>query len=309
MKKVRNFLSKSSKRNVALEHRRDVHSPYYPTEGEMKNYFYLFSDLNFNMLNDEERLGKLKQAILKVVKPDHTVIDLGAGTGILSLYAAKKAKRVYAVELLPYVYSLGKQTFSKHLYSDKIVFFLGDARSIRLPEVADVVICWIVDTALISELQIPVMNHAIKELVGNDYQVIPHSFSTQAQLVNINYHFDGLEYRLFSIETIHTQKRQTPLSKEKVFSSLNLTQVNALSIEEEFDLLATRNGILNGLKITSIAHLTDNIKLGPTIFSLRPYILPLPEDYPIIKGQKITVTISYKLSGGLGSLNYNVTLK
>lgn len=309
MKKIRNIISKSGKQKTPLERNREVNASYYLTEDEMKNYFYLFSDLNFNMLTDKERLGKLRDAIFKVVKSDDVVVDLGAGTGILSFYAAKKAKKVYGIEVSPYIYSLGKQTFKNHIFGNKIIFFLGDARSIRLPEKVDVVICWIVDTALISELQIPVMNHALKELVTNDFRVIPHSFITQAQLVNIDYHFDGLEYRLFSVETMYTRKRQTALSKEKVYSSLNLTKINVLDVEREFDIRATRSGILNGLRISSLAYLTDSITLGPTIFSLRPYVLPLPNDYPIVKGQEVTVKISYKLGGGLGSLSYDVILK
>jgi predicted RNA methylase len=244
-----------------------------------------------------------------VVNLDDIVADLGAGTGILSIYAAKKAKKVYGVEASPYIYSISKQTIQNHILSNKINLFLGDARTIRLPEKVNVVICWIVDTALISELQIPVMNHAIKELVTHDYRVIPQSFITKAQLVNVDYSFDSLEYRLFSVETIHTRKRQTSLSKEKVYSSLNLSKINALNVEREFDLLATQNGILNGLRITSLAYLTDSIKLGPTPFSLRPYILPLSNDYQLVKGQKVTVKISYTLGGGLGSLSYDVTLK
>jgi predicted RNA methylase len=278
------------------------------TENQIKDFFYIYSDINFNMLNDKERVSKLEKAILNVVKSDDVVADLGAGTGILSIFASKKARKVYSVEVTPQLYSFGKQIIDTNLLDDKIFFLLGDARVITLPEKVNVIICWMPDTALINELQVPVMNHAIEELLVDDGQVIPHSFITKAQLINTNYLFDNLEFRLFSVETAYTKKRHTYLSKETVFHRIDLTKVNALNVDKQFKITTTKSGTLNALRFTTYAYLTDTLIVGPTIFSLRPYIIPLREDYEIRKGQTITISLAYKLGGGLGVFKQSISI-
>lgn len=55
-------------------------------------------DANHRRFRDYE---KGAQAILEVldIQPEHTVIDLGVGTGAFALYAARHCKRVYAVDV------------------------------------------------------------------------------------------------------------------------------------------------------------------------------------------------------------------
>jgi len=94
--------------------------------------------------------------------------DLGAGTGILSILASKKARKVYSIEVTLQLYSFGKKIIDTNRLGDKITFLLGDARLITLPEKVNVIICWMPDLALINELQVPVINHAIEELLADD---------------------------------------------------------------------------------------------------------------------------------------------
>ena len=51
------------------------------------------------MLADTARMTTYKQAIERHVKPGMVVIDAGAGTGVLAIFAAKAgARKVYAIE-------------------------------------------------------------------------------------------------------------------------------------------------------------------------------------------------------------------
>ena len=51
-------------------------------------------------LYDKKRVNNYRMAIQKKILHSHVVADIGAGTGILSLLAAKAgAKRIYAVEI------------------------------------------------------------------------------------------------------------------------------------------------------------------------------------------------------------------
>jgi len=70
---------------------------------EEKEYFKAYDDLKIHelMLRDEVRTKAYQDAIIKnpTLFQDQVVIDVGAGTGILSIFCAQAgAKRVYAVE-------------------------------------------------------------------------------------------------------------------------------------------------------------------------------------------------------------------
>ena len=89
MEKARRILSQITNREAHFEDAKRVE--VVVTEDEIKNYNYIFSDAHFNMLSDTARLRPLREAIFQTIKPNDIVADLGAGTGILSIFAAKKA--------------------------------------------------------------------------------------------------------------------------------------------------------------------------------------------------------------------------
>jgi len=88
-------------------------------------YFGSYSHFNIHeeMLKDKARTDAYKNAIEKNVHlfEGKTVLDIGTGTGILSLFAVKygKAKKVYAVDNADIAY-FAKDIVEQAGYSDKI---------------------------------------------------------------------------------------------------------------------------------------------------------------------------------------------
>ena len=99
-------------------------------------YFGSYSHFNIHeeMLKDKARTDAYKNAIEKNVHlfEGKTVLDIGTGTGILSLFAVKygKAKKVYAVDNADIAY-FAMDIVKQAGYSDKIQVIKGKIEDVK----------------------------------------------------------------------------------------------------------------------------------------------------------------------------------
>jgi len=94
----------------------------------------------FLLYDTAERLDAYARALRAAVRPDSVVLDLGAGSAILSILAARAgARRVYAVERDD-VASYAEELIAANGLERTITVIHGDAHSTTLPEPADVMV-------------------------------------------------------------------------------------------------------------------------------------------------------------------------
>ena len=92
------------------------------------------------MLGDQLRCNAFDAAIRRAVKPGDIVVDVGSGSGILSLFAARAgAAHVYALELTS-IAEDARRVIAANNLSDKITVIQGDAADFKGVERADVMI-------------------------------------------------------------------------------------------------------------------------------------------------------------------------
>jgi SAM-dependent methyltransferase len=92
------------------------------------------------LVGDQNATRGLKQAIEDVVQNGDRVIDLGAGTGILSFFAVEAgAAHVDAIEMRP-ILRAAKIAAEQNGMSDKITFHAGQSEKLALENKADVII-------------------------------------------------------------------------------------------------------------------------------------------------------------------------
>ena len=92
------------------------------------------------MLYDDIRNQTYRRALLANIKPSDVVLDFGAGSGILSLFAAQAgAARVYAIEQTTIV-RLARRLVKRNGFDDRIVVIRGDIQRVNLPEKVDVIV-------------------------------------------------------------------------------------------------------------------------------------------------------------------------
>lgn len=92
------------------------------------------------MLADVHRTGSFERAISAVVRPGMTVADVGCGSGILSLFAARAgAARVHALEATRMIDDAAEVAHANG-FADRIDFVAGDARHFQAADRLDAVI-------------------------------------------------------------------------------------------------------------------------------------------------------------------------
>ncbi len=127
------------------------------------------------MLQDSVRCEAFRRAIREVVTPDSVVLDIGAGTGILSIFAAQAgAKKVYAVEQTQ-IAKLAKRLVEANGFVDTITVIQSDIAAVELPEKVDIVVSEWLGGYGVDENLLPVVVQARDRWLKPDGKMMPES--------------------------------------------------------------------------------------------------------------------------------------
>lgn len=160
--------------NTLLQY--DANDPWQNWE-----YFHQYGKLTIHqeMLKDESRTETYREGILKnsIDFKDKVVMDLGAGTGILSFFAVQAgAKKVYAVEG-SILAEWTELVVASNELSDKITVLKGRIEDLDLPEYVDIIISEWMGTFLIFESMLESLLYARNTFLKPDGLMFPsHAF-------------------------------------------------------------------------------------------------------------------------------------
>src|SRR5215217_2276682 len=77
---------------------------------------------HFEMLNDEKRNETFRRALTNAITPETIVLDIGSGTGLLAMMAARAgAKETVTCEMVPLLAELARDIVVLNGLSDRIV--------------------------------------------------------------------------------------------------------------------------------------------------------------------------------------------
>ena len=141
----------------------------------MEYYFARYGDLELHrrMVADRWRTEAFARAIRAAVRPGDIVLDVGTGTGILAMIAARAgAARVYAVEQSPVAQTAANLVKANGL-QDKIKVLRGPASEVALDERADLVISeWLGHMAFVENMLDDVLDARNRNL-ADDGRMLP----------------------------------------------------------------------------------------------------------------------------------------
>ena len=256
----------------------------------------------YNLLSDQQRMEALYEAVMQTVDKGDVVVDLGAGLGFLSHCAAELAEQVYAVEIDREVCEKGRAIVQREEISN-VEYIRGDAREVNIPAEVDVVLCELLDTGLIAELQVPVMNHAIEEF-GDDVKTVPVGARTSMRLIEADYEFYGNEFRVPHFEE-YGSRESVPRSNESVYHDVDFGEQNSELVEERVTMTANEGGLVNGIQLNTEVQFAPGMShTGASPWLNPPLNLPFDEGMQLESGDSLTVEVEYELGGGLSNIVY-----
>jgi predicted RNA methylase len=240
-----------------------------------------------DLLADQERLAAFNEAINEKAKG--VVYDLGSGTGVFASLAASKAKKVYAIEKDALTAALARKNLANF---ENISLLITDVKDVHFQEKADIIICEMLDTALIDEEQVPILNF-VRKFLKETGEFIPCGV------------FNGVEAVSLDFTHICYQEGKKPshqiISPLIIYDKIYFKEYIEERVNFSLPISVNRDGMASGIKISTFTLLTPDLICGPTPMLNPPILIPT-NHMKVIKGDKIILNLSYSMGGGLNTI-------
>lgn len=254
----------------------------------MEYYFERYGDLELQrrMVSDRWRTDAFAAAIREAVKPGDVVLDVGTGTGVLAMLAAKAgARQVYAIDQAEIAQTAANLVKANGL-QDKVKVMRGPAGELELPEKVDLVVSeWLGHMAFVENMLDDVIAARDRNMKPGG-RMLPAGVSVMLAPLGdpVLYHHDGPGYWRRSVHGLDfssleeleleqgrvLQTRIEPASMlcaPKALLSLDLAgaAIDDPYQEGEVDFEIDRDGVLSGFGGWFDTQLSDSVRLdtGP----------------------------------------------
>ncbi|MBQ2635936.1 MAG: methyltransferase domain-containing protein [Methanobrevibacter sp.] len=240
-----------------------------------------------HLLKDSDRLSVFFEAINEYDLNNDLAYDLGCGSGVLSYFLADKFKEVIALEIDEKASRCAQDNLSDF---KNVKVINSDALKYEFRKKADLIVCEMLDTALIDEEEVPVLNQVKKHLKEGG-EIIPRGIINTAELVSLERHYIHWD------EDVNYEVLSNPI----IYSEINFKDDINPDFKADLNLKVNKDGIVNGLKITTYTKLNENIICGPTPMLNPPLLIPLDER-KVRANDFINVELKYIMGNGIESI-------
>lgn len=137
------------------------------------------------MLDDRTRTERYQAAIRAVVRPGDVVVEIGTGTGVLSVTAAQAgAARVYAIEASSIADS-ARRLFAENGVADRVTLVEGLSSRVTLPERCDVLVAEIIGRDPLEEEVLEFTRDAVTRFLKPGGRLVPSTLELFAVPVQL----------------------------------------------------------------------------------------------------------------------------
>jgi predicted RNA methylase len=265
----------------------------------MKDYATPFDTLHAaSLLSHRSRLEKFRGAIRRVVEPDSHVVDLGTGTGVLAMMAAKAgARKVTAIDINGESLEYARRAAALNGLDRSVEFRMCHFKDYLPEEKADVVICEMLSSMMLIEQQIPAAAHANHRVLKSGGEMLPSSVTVFGVPVECEAGWNrfALEDLRFPLVPQTVEKSQTrDLSNLKTIAHFNLlkvTETTRVDCSLSFEVLeeGTMHGLLGMFEAVLVPGTNLQMEDG-----WRELLIPLEKPLRVSEGDRIVLRLAYK---------------
>lgn len=283
-------------------------------ENNITNHRMSYSDVAMHkvMLQDVVRTDAYEKAICEVVRPEHSVLDFGCGTGILSLFAARAgARKVIAVDRSPFIKTA--QKIAQINGFSTIDFYHDDHETLQLEKKVDVIVSEWMGHCLFYEAMLEPLLTLRDRFLSAQGIMIPAEVSLHAGLVcdeEIQEDLCFLQTKPYDVDfspIADAPLQQTDLVAlypEQLLKSIaNLGSLDMQTISKTHTPRVFTGKVTPNKKATIYAlcgwfsaKLSDTVRLGtgpndsPTHWD--QILFPLPQPFAVDPSRELTITLS-----------------
>lgn len=247
-------------------------------------YYATLSNLvppwHFPMVHDKSRNEAYRDAIRARVTDGMSVLEIGTGTGLLSMMAVEAgAGHVTTCEDVPEIAERARRIIARNGFQDRITVLNKNSRDLKvgtdLPEKADILISEILGAAFLGEQVQTSVIHARQELLKPGAPMIPLGGATMAGVIDIAgiesivdagtdvMGFDLSPFNDLAPVKLELTSKLHPvlLTNAQPAYSYELDGAIDLPAERQIDFTVVRDGTAIGTAIWMKIRLTDDIVL------------------------------------------------
>ncbi len=250
-----------------------------------------------SLLGQRTRIMKFAEAIKKVVKPNMEVLDIGTGSGVLAMLAAKAgASYVTAIDINSDSIEYAKLAAIENGLGERINFHVTNFMDFKPSRKYDVIICEMLSSMMLIEQQIPASQYATKHLLKQDGVLLPKSVTVYvalSQCENI--------WERFRVHSLIFPRLPQSISKEDAIDLSELVAVKSFdlmhlqddtTVDTTVRISAIQDGEAHGLVGLFDAIIFDEINLIPDD-GWRELFIPFDKSIQVTVGDEIVVRIQF----------------
>jgi Ribosomal protein L11 methyltransferase (PrmA) len=296
---------------------------------------YGAAGIHVAMLNDRARTSGFLSGIEETVSAGDVVLDIGTGTGVLAMAAARAgAKHVYAIEASS-IGESARAVFEVNGLADRITLLQGWSTQLSLPERADVLISEMIGNEPLGEhvleITLEITLDARKRLLKSEARLVPSKVCIFGLPVTIPR--TELMKRLVTIETLQNWRswygmdfeplaemhhdmfpeyytrpqkasRWRTLSEPVMLAEVDLRKVERFLIDNSTIITTNISGRLDGLLLYFELQLGPNTKLSTHPVQVdrdnhwRSPVWALVDPLSVQAGEQLEVTYQYRVAKG-----------
>lgn len=263
-------------------------------------------DYHRGLIGDETRTDALREAIRRVVKPGDVVVDLGAGSGVLSFFACEAgAARVFAIDR-GHAADAAALLVRHNGLGDRITVIHGLAAETELPERAAVLITETLGSFALEEGILGIVLDARRRFLEPGAAIIPSAIALFAAPVEAagdharrigfwtepRYGIDFSPLAMFASNTVLTVNfpPSALLGEPERLATIDLASFDDTTVSGECTFRCSRAGVVHGFAGWFSATLAAGIELTnapPNRTGWDQAFLALETPLPVSEGDTI----------------------